>query len=304
MSRAAFIAAALMLWGLVLGTPGAAPAGPARPLPPVVRLAVTDLEGYPRLDSEFGAFARRLGELAGCRVELVPVQSRTSAVEALTERQVDLVLTGPAEYVVFHQLTNARPLVAFSRPDYFAGILVLAEREPHTIGDLKGKTVLFGDVGSTSFHLAPMQILADHGLNPLRDIRSLHLSRHDLAGAWRALKEGQVDALGMNYTTLWRLQHSDPDLEPGAFRFLARGPDLPSDVLLVGGHVPPAVKARLSQAFTGHEASLIAALLLGEDNRKYRGMKFLTTVKDSDYDYVRSMYRTIGFPRFSRFIQD
>jgi phosphonate transport system substrate-binding protein len=31
-------------------------------------------------------------------------------------------------------------------------------------------------------------------------------------------------------------------------------------------------------------------------------MKFLANVKDSDYNYVRSMYKTIGYPEFSNFV--
>ena len=31
-------------------------------------------------------------------------------------------------------------------------------------------------------------------------------------------------------------------------------------------------------------------------------MKFLTEVRDSDYDYVRAMYRTAGYEQFAQFI--
>ena len=45
---------------------------------------------------------------------------------------------------------------------------------------------------------------------------------------------------------------------------------------------------------------------LGEEgdgeNRKYEGMQFLTNVQDSDYDYVRSAYATIGYPQYNEFV--
>ena len=288
------------VWVLLAAGLAHAPASAA----PVLRMAVTDLGGYPQLQREFGAFARVLGRHAGCAIEFLPVRSRTAAVTALQRHQLELVLTGPSEYVVFRKLSRAQPLVAFSRPDYFAGIMVLAQGGPATVGQLKGKTVMFGDVGSTSNHLAPMQILADHGLNPLGDIRSLHICRHDRDQAWRALKQGQVDALGMNWAKLVQLRDHDPEQSPGAFRFIARGPDLPNDVLLVARHVSEQRVRRLRQVFLEHEAELKAAILQGEDNKKYRGMKIITQVSDSDYDYVRSMFRTIGFPRFSEFINE
>ena len=45
----------------------------------------------------------------------------------------------------------------------------------------------------------------------------------------------------------------------------------------------------------------MAAVLQGEDNQKFKGGFFLADVKDSDYDYVRSMYRTIGVDTFNDF---
>lgn len=47
---------------------------------------------------------------------------------------------------------------------------------------------------------------------------------------------------------------------------------------------------------------MISAILLGEDNKKFTGMQFLPNTKDSDYDYVRSMYKTIGVNKFNKFL--
>jgi phosphonate transport system substrate-binding protein len=33
-------------------------------------------------------------------------------------------------------------------------------------------------------------------------------------------------------------------------------------------------------------------------------MKFLAGIADDDYDYVRSMYATIGFPQYAEFVGD
>ncbi|WP_198526474.1 hypothetical protein [Halarcobacter anaerophilus] len=51
-----------------------------------------------------------------------------------------------------------------------------------------------------------------------------------------------------------------------------------------------------------NQKELAKAMLAGEDNQKFKGMKFLANVKDSDYNYVRSMYKTIGYPEFSNFV--
>ena len=266
-----------------------------------VRFAVTDIEGMEALLVEFGSFRDKLAELTGLEIELFPVNNRTIAAEALKAERVDFVLTGPAEYVVMRNLTGAEPVVAFSRPDYFSSVIVMASSPFQRPADLAGERIAFGDVGSTSHHLAPSQLLADYGLLAGRDYDTVHTAsavRHE------ALKRGDVAAIGFNYRTWLRLRDDDA-LPPGAFRVLARGGDLPNDVLIAGDHVGAELIETVRAAFKDHEAELIEAVLAGGDeNLKYVGMAFLPQVADADYNYVREMYATIGYPQFSAFIGD
>jgi phosphonate transport system substrate-binding protein len=265
--------------------------------PAEVRLAVTDLAGMEQLQVEFGQFQRVLSEKTGFRVTLFPVNNRTAAVEALNAKKIDFVLTGPAEYVVFRKRTNAQPVIGFSRPEYYAQIVVLAEGGVSTPADLRSKKVAFGDIGSTSAHLGPMQVLADHGLDPRKDIQPLHVSRNV---AVEALKRGDIAAIGMNRTHLEAIREKDPTT---AYRVIARGRDLPDDLLIAGAHVDPKLVTTMRQAFIEHSRPLIDAIVAsGKDNRKYVGMHFIARVQDSDYAYVRAMYATIGFPQFAEFV--
>jgi len=264
------------------------------------RIAVTDIEGLEMLQREFGAFRDVLSQKLGKEIEFYPVPNRTAAVEAVKSKNVDFVLTGPAEYVVFKKLTNAEPVIGFSRPDYFCSMVVLADSGINSIEDLKGKKIAIGGVGSTSKHLAPMQILADNGLAPLEDVKIVHTSV-DLG--WQALKRGDVAAWGMTTDKFIKLRSRDKDLQPGAFKVIARGPDLPNDVLLAAKHVDSQTIEAVKTVFTKYSDELVAAILKGEDNKKYAGMKFIPSVKDTDYNYVRSMYQTIGYPKFASFVE-
>lgn len=266
-----------------------------------VKLAVTDLEGLEQLQREFGAFRDTLSAESGLNFTFYPVSNRTAAVEALASKQVDFVITGPAEYVVFKKRTDAVPVIGFSRPDYFAGVIVLADSPYLRPADLKGKKVAFGDVGSTSNHLAPMQALADLGIDPRADIEAMHVDRKI---AWEALKRGDVAAIGMNYGKFLDARAKEKDLPPGAFRVIARSPDLPNDMMLAGSHVDAATIEKVRGAFTRASDKLVAAILTGEDNQKYQGMAFLPTIKDGDYNYVRLMYATIGYPQYAEFVGD
>jgi len=210
------------------------------------------------------------------------------------------VLTGPAEYVVIQKRTKAHPLVAFGRPDYFGAIIVMAESGIASPKDLVGKKVAFSDIGSTSGHLAPMQLLADYGVDPQKDIEAIHTTRNIMH---EALKRGDVAAIGYNYRS-WvnGARDKDKSVEPGAFRVIARGPDLPNDILVAGAHVDKATADKLKKAIVDNSAALIAAITSAEENDKYIGMKFIGNVKDEDYAYVRAAYATIGHPEYSDFV--
>lgn len=261
-----------------------------------VRFAVTDIAGLEDLQREFGGFRDTLAGLTGLDIDFVPVNSRTAAVEAMRADQVDFVLTGPAEYVVFHQVTDAEVVIGWQRPDYFAQIVTLADGPYRDVDSLRGQTVTFGEVGSTSQHLGPAQVLADFGLVYGQDYEPAIISRNV---AVEALIRGDVAAVGMNFTHLGRIREAFPDV---AFTVVARGRDLPNDILIASPGVPDEIVEAVRTAFIDHQDSLLEAVLQGEDNQKYGGGSFLANISDADYDYVRSMYRTIGIADFSQFV--
>jgi phosphonate transport system substrate-binding protein len=157
-----------------------------------IRFAVTDVEGLEALQTEYGPFRDALAAATGYEIEFFPVSSRTAAVEALTSEQVDLVLTGPAEYVIVKHLTGADIIVGWQRPDYFAQVVTLANGKVKTAADLKGQKVSFGEVGSTSQHLGPAQALADLGLVYGKDYEAQIIKRNT---AVEALIRGDFNAV-------------------------------------------------------------------------------------------------------------
>ena len=265
----------------------------------VINFAVTELEGLEQLQTEFGAFRDKLNEKTGLNIKFYPVPNRTAAVEAMKNKKIDLVLTGPAEYVIFKSMTDAQTLVGFSRPDYFGDIVVMADGPIQDLKQLKNKKVAMGGVGSTSKHLAPMQMMKDAGLNPLKDIKPFHTS---IKVGWEALKRGDVAAFATTNDKLLKLRAKEKQFQPGAFRVIARSRDLPNDIVLHRKGLDKNTVNKIKTALTNHSDEMISAILTGEDNKKYTGMKFLPNTKDSDYDYVRSMYKTIGVNRFNKFM--
>ncbi|TCL08267.1 phosphonate transport system substrate-binding protein [Shimia isoporae] len=264
------------------------------------KLAVTDVEGMERLQLEWGPFKDALETATGDTFEFFAVNSRTAAAEALRGETVDFVVSGPAEYVVIHKLTNATPLIGLGRPDYHCAIVVRADSGINVPADLKGKKVAFGDIGSTSNMLCPMQVLADHGVDPVNDIEKTHTSRNI---AHEALKAGDVDALGSNAGSWLNVRAKETELPYGFFKMIARSGDLPNDMIMVGSHVPTDAAEHVKNAILENKAAIIAGITAHEENDKYVGMD-LVAIEDSAYDYVRSMYSNAGFPQFDNFIGD
>ncbi|MGE3871423.1 MAG: PhnD/SsuA/transferrin family substrate-binding protein [Parvibaculaceae bacterium] len=261
-----------------------------------IRLAITDVDGLEALQRDFGAFRDALAKESGLEVEFFPVSGRTAAVEAMAADQVDFVLTGPAEYVVFNARLKAQPVVSWVRPDYYPQVVSLEAANIKTPADLKGKKISLGEIGSTSQHLVPATILAEDGLVYSTDYEPVFLK---LNAAAEAMISGDIAAIGMNRTHLDRITEKFPTQK---FHVIRKGPELPNDVLLASDKVKPETIAIVRKTFAEKGPALIAAITAAEENAKYIGGSFVPDVTDANYDVVRKMYTNVGISEFTQFI--
>jgi phosphonate transport system substrate-binding protein len=261
-----------------------------------VRFAVTDIDGLESLQREMGPFKEAFQKASGLEVEFFAVSGRTAAVEAMAADQVDLVLTGPAEYVVFNARLKASPVVGWVRPDYYSQIVVLDASPVKAVADLKGKKMSFGEVGSTSQHLGPATLLTEGGLKYGTDVEPVFLK---LNVAVEALIKGDIAAIGMNRTHLDRITKKFPDQK---FRVVVKGNQLPDDLVLASEKVKPEVVETIRKTFTEKGADLLAAVTSTEENAKYVGGAFKPALADKDYDAVRQMYTNVGVTEFTKFM--
>jgi phosphonate transport system substrate-binding protein len=262
-----------------------------------IRFAVTDIDGLEALQTEMGPFKDALEKVSGLKVELFAVSGRTVAVEAMAADQVDFVLTGPAEYVVFNARLKAQPVVTWNRPDYYSNIVVLDGAAEQAAADLKGKKISFGEIGSTSQHLAPATLLAEAGLVYGTDYEPVFLKRNI---AMESLIAGEIAAIGVNKTHIDQITEKFPDQK---LRILVKGPELPNDVLLASATVKPEVIEAMRKAFVDHGDELLAAVTSVDANAKFIGGGFNPTITDADYDQVRKMYENVGVTEFSAFLE-
>ncbi len=261
-----------------------------------IRFAVTDIDGMEAVQREMGPFKEAFEAASGLTVEFFPVSGRTVAVEAMAADQVDFVLTGPAEYVVFNARLDAQPVVTWNRPEDYSNVVLLDSSPYQSVADLKGQMVSFGEIGSTSQHLSPATLLAEGGLVYAQDYEPVFLKRNV---AMEALIKGEIAAIGLNRTHIAQMAEAFPDQK---LRVLVKGSDLPNDVLLASAKVPAEVVDAVRKTFAEKGEDLLAAITATEENEKYIGGSFNATVTDADYDGVRKMFENVGVTEFTEFV--
>ena len=260
-----------------------------------IRLAITDVDGLESLQREFGPFKAAFEMVSGLKVEFFPVSGRTAAVEAMAAKQVDFVLTGPAEYIVFQARTKATPVVTWQRPDYNSYVVTTEASGIKALTELKGKKVSFHEIGSTSRHLGPGYLIEKAGLTYAKDYEPLFVK---VNVGIEAMQRGDIAAIGVNGTDLARFKEKMPDVK---LVVLAKSESLPDDVLIASPDVAAATVAKVRDAFANNFETLFAAVTSTDANRKYVGGKFIADVRDSDYEIIRQMYRSVGIESFSKF---
>ncbi|MEL6206987.1 MAG: PhnD/SsuA/transferrin family substrate-binding protein, partial [Pseudomonadota bacterium] len=177
-------------------------------------------------------------------------------------------------------------------------IITRADSGITSVQQLTGEKVAMSDIGSTSGHLCPLQLMSDLGVerDDLGEI--VHTSRSIMH---EALKAGDVAAIGYNHNSWLNTRNDDTSVPNGFFRIIARSGDLPNDMIMVGAHVPEDAAEAVRSAILENKDQVIAGIIAHEENDKYTGMD-LVAIEDSAYDYVRSMYSNAGYPQFDNFI--
>jgi phosphonate transport system substrate-binding protein len=246
-----------------------------------IRFAVTDGNTLENLKADYDLFRVALAEILEMEVDFLPVKNQVAAAIELKQGQVDLLLAGPSEYVIARSRTNAVPVVSITRPNYYSIIAVPPNSEIKTVADLRGKTIAMSDIGSTSGHVGPTQMLIAAGLDPKTDVKIQMLGDE---GSIAALQKGEVDA--------WAGSTSNyQETLQGKFPTIAQSDLLPGDVFVAGSSLEPDIVEFIRSRMVEHQTKLIQAI--SARKRKYRGSTF-KLVQDSDYDLIRKAYQAIG----------
>lgn len=255
--------------------------------PEKLRFAVSDVKGMEDLQKDYEALRVVLEQVLGTKVEFFPVDSYIMAASALQQDQVDLVFTGPSEYVVMRARTNAAPVAAIKRERYYPVIVIPADSGIKSVDELKGKTIAMWEVGSTSGYLGPTKLLIDAGLDPKTDVKIELVGKKGLA----ALKAGKVDAWAgsiRRYDTFLKSEK----LTKKDLPVLVKGPDFPADPFVTNSRMDAGFAAEIRKQLFQNQDKILKAIEPA-DGAKFTGAK-MVEVQDADYDMIREVYRAVG----------
>ncbi len=168
----------------------------------VLRVTTIPEEAATEQMRKFGPLTKYLERTVGMKVSFVPVNDYPAAVEALVNKQVDLVWFGGFTYVQAQIRSGGKiiPIAQREEDTKFRSVFITQKNSGITkLADLKGKQVSFGSQSSTSGHLMPRSFLLDAGIDPDRDFKRVAYSgAHDATIA--SVVSGRVDAAALDIT--------------------------------------------------------------------------------------------------------
>ena len=171
----------------------------------VLRVTTIPEEAATEQTRKFGPLTKYLGRTVGMKVDFVPVNDYPAAVEALVNKQVELVWFGGFTYVQAQIRSGGKiiPIAQREEDTSFRSVFITQTNSGiKRLTDLKGKQVSFGSQSSTSGHLMPRSFLLEAGIDPDKDFKRVAYSgAHDATIA--AVVNARVDAAALDIT-VWR----------------------------------------------------------------------------------------------------
>jgi phosphonate transport system substrate-binding protein len=151
---------------------------------------------------KFGPITKYLEAKLGMKVEFLPVNDYPAAVEALVNKNVDMVWFGGFTHVQANVRSGGKviPIAQREEDTKFQSVFITKTNSGiKTLADLKGKQVSFGSASSTSGHLMPRSFLLAANIDPDKDFKRVAYSgAHDATIA--SVVSGKVDAAALDIT--------------------------------------------------------------------------------------------------------
>ncbi|MBM3383973.1 MAG: putative selenate ABC transporter substrate-binding protein [Betaproteobacteria bacterium] len=198
---------------------------------------------------KFGPLTKYLERTLSMKVEFTPVNDYPAAVEALVNRQVDLVWFGGFTHVQAQLRSGGKivPIAQREEDAQFRSVFITQVNSGiKSLADLKGKQVSFGSQSSTSGHLMPRANLLQAKIDPEKDFKRIAYSgAHDATIA--SVVGGRVDAAALDIT-VWRKFVDDKKVDTSKVNVFFTTPPFFNYNWSVHADMPAALRERITKA--------------------------------------------------------
>ncbi len=222
---------------------------PALAQQPVLKITTIPEEAATEQMRKFGPITKYLERVLAMKVEFTPVNDYPAAVEALVNKQVDMVWFGGFTHVQAQLRSGGKivPIAQREEDTQFRSVFITqTDSGIKTLADLKGKQVSFGSASSTSGHLMPRSFLLQAKIDPDKDFKRVAYSgAHDATIA--SVVGGRVDAAALD-VTVWRKFVEDKKVDTTKVNVFFTTPPYYNYNWSVHADMPAALRERVTKA--------------------------------------------------------
>jgi phosphonate transport system substrate-binding protein len=285
LSRRRFTAAVATALALAMGLPAAAQTS--------LHLVLTPSQKPTDLLATGEEFGQVLGKLVGVPVRVTVASDYAAVIEALRNRTADLAFVHPGGYVLASREAKARIVAKnlwHGKATFTSRIYVRKDSGIASLEELRGKTIAFVDVNSSSGYIYPMVLLIKRGLVKNRDPKTffreaVFSGAHD--ASMRALLNGHVDAIAS--FDMAREQYLKDPAERERLAVVAETEPIPEAGIAARDGLDPALFAKVRAALLQIRAPAHAALL-----KRLYDIDGFEAAEDREYDPVRAAVELLG----------
>jgi len=214
-----------------------------------LRITTIPEEAATEQTRKFGPLSTYLERTLGMKVAFTPVNDYPAAVEALVNKQVDLVWFGGFTHVQAQLRSGGKiiPIAQREEDTQFRSVFIARKGSGiQQLSDLKGKQFSFGSASSTSGSLMPRSFMLQAGIDPERDFKRVAYSgAHDATIA--SVVSGRVDAAALDIT-VWRKFVTENKVDTSKVDVFYTTPPYFNYNWSVHADMPAALRERITQA--------------------------------------------------------
>lgn len=200
--------------------------------------------------ADFSPIFNAINRSTGLEFEIKVGQSYSSVVEGLDNKLVDIAFVGPTLYLQAAERGSAEPLaVAVQNGEsvYYAGIFAKAGNSLSKLEELKGRSMAFGDVNSSSSFTIQVGMMIEAGLNPVNDLSKIYLTGGH-SNSLNALSEGYVDYSAASFNSYIKAVNAGA-IDPTKVVPVMKSAPIPYPPFIMHPSLPDAVKTALRDGF-------------------------------------------------------